>query len=243
MSSYTIQNILDIENNPKEFANNFQVIEQNIVVTDIIVILDESGSMDIMEKEPVQSVNIFLREQQKSQLENGCDANVTLMTFNTQTKTIIDNQKLSTVKEVKETEYKPTGRTALNDTICSTIKTKLCSDKHDDVVLVIITDGEENSSHTYSAEDTKNMIKQVEEIHSWKVIFIGANFDVLSIGQKMNINNNRCAQYDQSIPGSLMSLCRTVSSHIKDYRRSRSEGNKNIDLEIHTGIKQTLSSV
>lgn len=201
---------------------------QNDIVTDIIAILDESASMHGMGDEPVDSVNVFFEEQKKTQNDL---ATATLVTFNTHSRTIIDNKKLSELKKIQQHDYNPKGGTAINDAICSTIKSRLSSSKPNNVVLVIITDGQENSSQYYSIEDTREMINLVEEKHSWKVIFIGANIDVLSEGCKMNINADRCMQYEQMVPGDLLSSCRTASYHVDDYRRSRSGGN-NVELKM-----------
>ena len=217
---------------------NAQTIQKNMtdtdgksVVTDVIVILDESGSMKSMGLEPIQSANVFLMEQQKYQTHDD-GAKATFVTFNTRINRVIDNQKLSEIKEIKESDYIPKGGTALNDAVCATIKSKLDSDKPDNVVLVIITDGEENSSHIYSTEDTRKMIDIVEKKHAWKVIFIGANVDVFADGLKININPNLCTQYNQTISGDLLSLFHTTSYQIDYYRRSRSEGNVDLDISI-----------
>lgn len=217
-------------------------ILESTIVTDIIVILDESGSMYKMGSEPVKSANAFLMEQKKAQ-ENDDGATVTLVTFNTKSKRVIDNQKLSDINKINKSDYHPAGGTALNDTVCPTIKSKLDSDKPNNVVLLIISDGKENSSEIYTTEDTRELIKFVEEKHSWKVIFMGANIDTLAEGKKMNINASRCAQYDQKIPGDLLSLCRTASYQVKNYRRSMSERKFNVDLEIpsHINMKRVYT--
>jgi hypothetical protein len=191
-------------------------------VTDLIIILDESRSMESMGDEPVQSVNsIFNEQKNKQEIDDGSTA--TLVTFNDISTCIINGKKFSELKEIDISSYTPHGGTALNDTICNTIKHKIDSDKPDNVVLVIITDGEENSSKAYSQSDVKRMIKLVEDNHFWKVIFIGANIDVFECGDEMNIKLYRCAQFDQKTTGSLLSLCRTTSLIIEDYRRSRNK--------------------
>lgn len=207
--------------------------DKNNIVTDVIAILDESASMAKMDKEPIDSINFFFKEQKK-QNDN---ANATLVTFNTHTKILFENKNLSDLNEINYSDYHPQGGTALNDAICSTINKKLNSSNPDNVVLLIITDGEENSSQNYSNEDTRNMISLVEDKHSWKVIFMGANIDAFSEGNKMNINTDRCAQYDQMVAGDLLSLCRTVSQQVSDYRRSRSEGDTDPELKIPGNIK------
>lgn len=198
-------------------------------VTDVIVILDESASMASMGSEPMKAVDLFLKEQKTDQ-NNGAKA--TFVTFNTHTNIVFNDENLSDMKKFNEYEYKPKGGTALNDAICSTFNNKLNSSKSDNVVVLIITDGEENSSQYYSIKNTRDMINLVENKHSWKVIFMGANINAFSEGQKMNISTDRCAQYDQKVAGDLLSLCRTVSNNVDEYRRARSEGVSDPELKI-----------
>jgi hypothetical protein len=201
------------------------------IVTDIIVILDESGSMLVMGSEPVHSVNsIFVEQKNKQKFDDGATA--TLVTFNDKSVRVIDSEKFSELKELTMKDYNPEGKTMLNDTICNTIKTKLDSSKPHNVILMIITDGEENASITYSRDDVKRMIKLAEDNYDWKVIFIGANIDVFSSGNKMNIGSNRCAEFNQMVSGSLLTLCRSTSICVENYRRCRSEGSCDSDLTI-----------
>ena len=201
------------------------------IVTDIIVILDESGSMQVMGSEPVHSVNsIFTEQKNKQKFDDGATA--TLVTFSDKSIRVIDSQKFSELKELTMKDYNPEGKTTLNDTICSTIKTKLDSSKPDNVVLMIITDGEENASLIYSRDDVKRMIKLVEDDYDWKVIFIGANIDVFNSGNKMNIRSDRCAEFDQMVSGSLLTLCRSTSACVENYRRCRSDGSADSELTI-----------
>ena len=196
------------------------------LVTDVIIILDESGSMEVMGKEAIQSANVFIKQQ-----KTNCDdkSTITVVSFNFNMSYHIDDKPLSTVELLDENKYIPQGGTALNDAICKTVKKKLKSVNPNNTVLVIITDGEENSSQIYTLDDTKKLINLVETEHDWKVVFIGANIDVFSEGTKMSVNTSRCAQFDQRIQGNLTELCRHTSIGICNYRKSRTEGD-NVDL-------------
>jgi len=224
------------ENNVSIVLNNVdeKAIEENMirVVTDIIVIMDESGSMSSMGKEPVQSANAFIQEQKKNNIYDG--SRVTLVTFNVKSNRVIDNMLLSDVKELKDESYSPSGGTALNDAVCTTIDHKLESGKPDNIVLLIITDGEENSSSKFSTADTRKRIELVQKNHDWKVLFIGANIDAFTDGCNISVNHNRCAQFDQHLPGDLLCLMRTTSKHVNEYRRARTEGD--IDAELNAPV-------
>lgn len=198
------------------------------VVTDIIIILDESGSMASMGKEPVRSVDAFIQEQKKNADD---DATLTLMTFNTKSTRVIDNQHISEVKNLQDELYAPCGSTALNDAVCQMIDHKLNSDKPDNVVLLIITDGEENSSNTFSTANTRERIEKVQKDHDWKVMFIGANIDAFAEGRNLSVNSSMCAQYDQNLPDNLLFLMRTTSEQVSDYRRDRTNGDNEAELK------------
>ena len=208
----------------------------NSVVTDVIVILDESGSMCEMGNEPIQAANVFIDEQ-KINSEND-DATFTLVTFNNKVKTVIDRQMLSDVEPLKENEYGPCGGTALNDAVCSTIQTEKGGNPK---VVVIITDGMENSSQHFKTVELRDMIADAEKNHDWKFVFLGANINAFNEGTNISINLNRCAQFDQNIPGDLITLSRQTSTNVNNFRRSRTEGYINDDLVLPPRMKTSYS--
>lgn len=218
----------------KIIVENIEIKNKVSVVIDIIIVLDESGSMIYMGNEPIQSANAFIQEQQKI-ADDG--STITLVTFNDESNRLIDEQLLSDVKELSEDSYHPTGPTALNDAVCTTIDNKLKSKKSDSVILLIITDGEENYSKWFSAADTKKRIEKVQKEHDWKVVFIGANIDSFSEGQKISVDSDKCVQYNQSLPGNLLFLLRSVSGNVSEYRKSRSDG------DIEANLNATLMNI
>lgn len=199
---------------------------QESVVTDLIVVLDSSGSMYLMGTEPIQSVNAFLTEQQTNTVDD--DATFTYITFNTNTVMVVDNVKLSTVDAIDEKSYQPDGCTALNDAICGTINKTLKSDKSNHKVMLIITDGAENSSQTYSTSETREAIKNCQDNHDWKFIFLGANIDAFAEGYNINVSAAQCGKFDQGLSGDLLQMCRQTSSNIYDYRRARTDGSLDV---------------
>lgn len=225
MESLNIQKNIDLE------SQNLQVALEkvnNSIVTDIIIILDESASMILMGKEPVQSANGFIQEQKNNSDD---DATITLVTFNIESTRVIDNQPISEAKILRDECYLPSGSTALNDAVCQTIDHKLQSEKPNNVVLLIITDGEENSSTTFSTDDTRGRIEMVQKDHDWKVMFIGANIDAFAEGQKISVLPYMCAQYDQNIPGNLNLLMKTTSEQVSEYRACRTFGLNEAELK------------
>jgi len=214
-----------------ELTTNEVKIKSEEVETDVIVILDESGSMETMGKEPIQSVETILQQQKIHQKPND-NSTFSLITFNTISNILINEEKISTLDlQQKNVKYTPNACTALNDAICGTITRILASTKPKNKVCVIITDGQENSSMTYKIKDTRKMITDCETNHNWKFIFIGANINAFEEGSNLTIDKNRCGQFDQNLPGNLNDLCRSVSQNICNFRTARSEG-INADLNL-----------
>jgi len=209
-------------------------MDNQTCVTDIIILMDESGSMMSMGDEPINSVNTFINEQQKNIINDG--ATFTLITFNDKQRRIIDRQKLIDVKPVKQESYNPEFLTALNDAVCCTIQTELKSGKPCDKVLMIISDGEENSSKFFTLEDRNKFMTDVRDNYNWKIIFIGANLDVT----KMGVDPSHCASFKQSMSGDLYQLVRQVSQTVNVFRRSKSEGY--VDAELDS-LPETTTTV
>lgn len=203
------------------FVLKTKMDSKNNIVTDIIIILDKSASMSIMGKEPIQSVNVFIENLNIQSDEKGI---LTFVVFNNDIDVVIDKVPLISVTKIDESKYVPCGGTALNDCICTTINDTLTSDKPNGKVVVIITDGYENSSIKYSTNDTRILIKNCQDNHDWKFIFLGANIDAFSEGESINIGAKQCGQFFQECPGNLVNLCRETSNNILTFCRSRSEG-------------------
>lgn len=218
MASNTIEKNIQIQITPEEQGE----IKIESVTTDVIVILDKSGSMQIMGNEPVQSVNAFLEEQKKDSVDDG--AVFTFITFNTKSEVIVDHIPIVSAEAIAEDSYKPDGGTALNDAVCFTIEAELKSDKPTNKVVLIITDGQENASQHYTTEDTRKMIADCQENHDWKFIFIGANIDAFATGHDISVDRAQCSQFAQNIPGDLLQMCRQTSCNVNDFRRARTDG-------------------
>lgn len=217
---------------------NMKTIEESIE-TDVIGIIDRSGSMQYMGAEPIQALNAFLEEQKRNNPDD--NALVTLVSFSNDVTTIVDHVPIREVQELEEKDYIPSGCTALNDAVCSTIKKELASDKPRNKVVVVITDGDENASQKYSTVDTRDAITDAETNYDWKFVFLGANIDAFASGQTINISQERCAQFDSSIPGDLLQLARQTSTNVNNYRRARSEGNCDHELLLEPVVSGTVS--
>jgi hypothetical protein len=185
---------------------------------DIIFILDESGSMFSMGKEPIQAVNNFINEQRKVLGNDG--ATFSLWTFNTKVTKVFDDMDLQDVPEFKE--YNPDNMTALYDAIGHAITTKKQKGKYHDVISVILTDGQENASVEFQSKEIRKMIKDMEDNYGWKFIYLGANQDVFAVGDGIGVNANCCAQFECE-PGQLNTITCLTSSAVAKYRKVSSQ--------------------
>jgi len=190
------------------------------ITQDIMIILDESGSMGTMGYEPVQAVNAFIEEQKKTLDKDG--STFSLWTFNSIVKKVIDDVPLHDVDEFKD--YKPDSMTALYDAIGEAINNKKKKEKYDDVVCVILTDGLENSSNVFNISQIKTMIKDMETNHNWKFVYLGANQDAFAVGGDMGMRADCCSEY-RCEPGEMIGATREVSKAVSSYRtRSATDG-------------------
>ena len=140
-------------------------------VLSVVFILDNSGSMIEMKDEPRQGLNAFYKTQQEAG-----DFLSTLIFFNSRVSFKHKNLNGKDVPILSEKDYGPNGMTALYDAIGEAIEYQK-SQKLENVMFVILTDGEENASMKYNKKDIKEMIQQMEEDHKWVFMYLGANQD------------------------------------------------------------------
>jgi hypothetical protein len=189
---------------------------KNLNQTEIIVVLDRSGSMGSIAPATVEGFNKFLLEQQNSEGE----AFITLIQFDDRYEL---NYKGMPVKEaaplILGESFKPRGGTALLDAIGKTIE-ELKTDR--DVVFVIITDGEENQSRTYKKEAINKMIESLTEEEGWKFLFLAANQDAIRTGGGLGIKASNSMTYSADDSGAI-NVFASVSANMSNYRSSKAD--------------------
>jgi uncharacterized protein YegL len=164
--------------------------------TEIVCVIDRSGSMSNIALDAIGGYNSFIAEQK---LIPG-DAKLSLVLFDDRYDVIHDRINLQDVPELTMQVFAPRGMTALNDALGKSI-TYLGKelDKHqeqvDKVIFVILTDGGENSSLEYSQEAVANMIKHQTDVYSWEFIFLAANQDAFKTGAGYNINAQNTSNF------------------------------------------------
>ena len=158
-----------------------------------LLVVDESGSMSIIERQALVGINETLTTIQKMQkTHNDMEQRVTLITFDsTHKKLFYDNVSARHANPLKSRDYNPCGGTPLYDAIGMGIAKINAQTTEDDSVLVtIITDGEENCSEEYDLKMIKNLIEKLKK-QNWTFTFIGTDdLDVENIAQNMGIDNH-----------------------------------------------------
>lgn len=166
--------------------------------TELVFILDKSGSMAGLEADTIGGYNAMLSKQKNEEGE----ATVTTVLFNHGIDLLHDRINVRGISPITDQEYEVGGTTALLDAIGSTIQKignvqKRTSEAElaEKVLFVITTDGMENASREYSYEKVKEMIERQKEKYGWEFIFLGANIDALSTAAKFGINEDFAVDY------------------------------------------------
>lgn len=171
----------------------------------IAVLLDSSGSMEKMGNEPIEGINNFFKEQIKSG-----EITATLAKFSDSITYLYTNVKGTDIKDIDRKDYEPNGMTALYDSIASLIHTQK-EQNSENVIFIIVTDGEENASKEYKRNDIKALITEMETINKWKFIYLGANQDSFAVGNSIGIRTS--GDYDYT-PVGCRNMMRTVSDSV-----------------------------
>ena len=189
------------------------VEKKNLEQTEIVVILDRSGSMGSIEDSAVEGFNTFLKEQQNAQGE----AFITLVQFDDRYEMNYQSIPVkNAIPLVLRETYSPRGSTALLDAIGKTIE-DLKTDR--DVVFVIITDGEENASRTYTKVAINKMIETLTK-DGWKFIFLAANQDAIAAGNAIGIKGSNSMSWRGDDAGTT-NVFMSVSSNTANYRSAK----------------------
>lgn len=189
-------------------------------LTELVFILDKSGSMAGLESDTIGGYNALLRKQQ----EEPGKALVTTVLFDDDYKLLHDRINIMNIRPITEREYLVGGCTALLDAIGKTIhkignvqKNTREEYRADKVMFVITTDGLENASREYNYEKVKRMIERQKERYGWEFIFLGANIDAVSTAAKFGIGADRAANYHADSRGTQLNY-KVVSEFVSNLR-------------------------
>ncbi|MHB1154344.1 MAG: vWA domain-containing protein [Eubacteriales bacterium] len=190
-------------------------------LTELVFILDRSGSMSGLESDTIGGYNAMLDKQKKQDGE----AVVTTVLFDDEYELLHDRIMLKGIRPITEKEYFVRGSTALLDAVGKTIK-KIDSaqnntadeEKAEKVIFVITTDGMENSSKEYTHVLIKRMIERQKSM-GWEFIFLGANIDAEKTAADLGINADRAANFHadkKGVSANYMAACKFISNIRED---------------------------
>lgn len=198
-------------------------MENKTTKTELVFILDRSGSMCGLEADTIGGYNSMLDRQKK---EAG-EATVTTVLFDDQYELLHDRIDIRGIAPITEHEYFARGCTALLDAIGKTIQKIANAQKHtapgqraDKVLFVITTDGYENASREYSYDQIRAMVKREKEQYGWEFLFLGANIDAISTAKKFGIAADRAVNYHADSKGTQLNY-EVVSETVSCMRASR----------------------
>lgn len=189
-------------------------------LTELVFILDKSGSMSGLEKDTIGGYNSMLEQQRK--VDGECV--ITTVLFDNCYELLHDRIDIRAVRPISEREYFVGGSTALLDAIGKTIHKIGTAQKNtaedyraEKVMFVIITDGEENSSRQYSSTQVKKMIQRQKERYGWEFIFLGANIDAVETAGRFGIDADRAVDYVPDSEGTELNF-RMMSETVATFR-------------------------
>ena len=191
-------------------------------LTELIFILDMSGSMCDLKADTIGGYNSLLEAQKEAE----GDANVTTVLFDDRYIVLHDRADIQTVAPITEKEYQPCGMTAMLDAIGKTFHSvgqKLAEmpeeERPGNVIVTIITDGYENASQEFTWDTIHDMIKEQREKYSWTITFIGANVNVEQMSDQLGIDRKLAKSYTANSIGTA-SVYQTMSKSMSKYRAS-----------------------
>lgn len=196
-------------------------------LSEIIIVLDRSGSMEKIRKDMIGGINAFLCDQR----EKNMNCKVSHYQFDDQWNkdllTVLFEQKdLSSISELTEKDFVPRGGTPLYDAVATVIQkvgerlSGIVEDERPEKVLfVIITDGEENASNEWTSNQIKQMIEHQTEKYRWEFVYIGANQNAWSVGETIGVKGKSTLGYVAS-SGGANAMFRSLSNQSATYLSS-----------------------
>ena len=208
-------------------------------LTEMVFILDKSGSMSGMEADTIGGFNSMIERQKK---EDG-EALVSTVLFSNESRVIHDRVDLQRIEPMTDMQYYVGGCTALIDAIGGAIhhignvhKYAREEDRPEHTIFVITTDGLENASHRYSSDEVKAMVKRQKEKYGWEFLFLGANIDAVETAARFGIAEDRAVDFINDPAGQALNYAE-VSEAVRTVRSSAKltrDWKRNIERDYNT---------
>ena len=193
-------------------------------LTEIVFILDRSGSMAGLEDDTIGGFNAMVEKQKKEQGE----AVLSAVLFSDGSRVLYDRVDIRKVEPMTDRQYQVSGCTALLDAIGGAVhhianvhKYAREEDRPGKTIFVITTDGMENASRAYSYDEVQRMVKHEQEKYGWEFLFLGANMDAISAARSFGIRADRAVRYRCDGAGTALNYS-VVSETVARVRRRES---------------------
>ena len=195
-------------------------------LTEIVFILDRSGSMAGLEQDTIGGFNAMIQKQKG---EDG-EAYVSTILFDNHTEVIHDRVDIQQIQPMTRKDYYVRGCTALLDAVGKSIhhignvhKYAREEDRPEKTIFVITTDGMENASREYTYDRVKKMIRHEQEAYGWEFLFLGANIDAAKEAARFGITEDRAANYHADRQGTAV-IYEAMSEAVCSVRACRPMG-------------------
>ena len=193
-------------------------------MTELVFILDKSGSMAGLEKDTIGGFNALVEKQRQLQ----GDVRVTTVLFNQSYELLHDRISLRGISPLTEDDYEVGGTTALLDAIGSTVqkianaqKRTMEEERADKVMFVITTDGMENASCEYNYKKINEMIASQKQKFNWEFIFLGANIDAVATARQFGVEEEFAVEYHADPEGTQLNY-QVLSEAVSSFRTGKS---------------------
>ena len=206
-------------------------------ITEIVFILDRSGSMSGFEADTIGGFNSTIEKQK----EKDGKVYVSTVLFDNESEVVHDRVEIGEIKPMTREDYQVGGCTALLDAVGGAIhhignihKYARPEDVPEHTVFIITTDGMENASHNYSRSRVREMIKRQTEKYGWEFIFLAANIDAEETAEDIGIRHERAVNYTQDEEGvkaTYAVMCEAITSVRKCKNLDAGEWRESLDKD------------
>ncbi len=202
-------------------------------LTEVVFILDRSGSMSGLESDTIGGFNSMIEKQR---VEEG-EAYISTILFDDRTEVLYDRVPVKKVEPMNDRQYYVRGCTALLDAVGGAIdhisnihKYAREEDRPEKTLFVITTDGLENASHIYDYRKVKKMVEEAKEKRGWEFLFLGANIDAVEVAGRFGIDADRAINYESDRMGTAINY-RALAGAVSAVRRSKNRKEASVMME------------
>ena len=212
-------------------------------LTELVFILDRSGSMSGLEADTIGGFNSLISKQKKEEGE----ALISTVLFDDQQEVLYDRVPLDQIGQMTDEQYYVRGCTALLDAIGGAIhhignvhKYAREEDRPEKTLFIITTDGMENSSRRYSYEKVKQMVERQKDKYNWEFLFLGANIDAIATAARFGIAKERAVNFENDSEGTQLNY-EVLNMAVANYRAcqaAKPQMDDNWSVEIQEDYKR-----